>query len=74
MQPLELKSHPLTKFEKRICDLVLQGATNREISGELGVQYQVVKNHLTLIYNKLRVRDRVQLIVHYGKGKGRRLL
>ena len=69
----ELKPRPLSARERSICLLLLEGANNREISSELGISYGVVKNRLGPIYDKLCVRDRVQLIVHYGKNGGKDL-
>lgn len=66
MQPLQLMTRSLTPRQAAICSLVLQGAHNDEIARELGIGVQSVKNHLRLIYDRLKVRDRVQLIVHYG--------
>lgn len=63
---LDLKSHPLTPLERRICRVLVEGANNREIASELGIKVGTVKNYLSQIYNKLRVRNRVQLIVYYG--------
>jgi DNA-binding NarL/FixJ family response regulator len=44
----------LSDREQRIVELVLQGKTNREISEELGISAQVVKNHVTSILRKLQ--------------------
>ena len=67
MFKFELKSHPLTPLEQRICQVLIEGANNREIACELGIKEGTVKNYLVHIYDKLRVRGRVQLIVHYGE-------
>ena len=40
---------------------VAKGATNKEIAATLGITERTVKSHLTLIFDKTGVRDRVQL-------------
>jgi len=73
VQPLQLVVRSLTPRQIEICALVLQGANNREIARELGIGVQGVKNHLRMIYDRLKVRDRVQLIVRYGIEQGGKL-
>jgi DNA-binding NarL/FixJ family response regulator len=41
-----------------------RGLSNREIAAELGVSVQTVKNQLSALYNKVGVRNRVQLAIH----------
>ena len=51
---------PLTEREREILALVGQGASNRQIGERLYLQEGTVKNHISTILNKLRVRDRTQ--------------
>lgn len=51
----------LTPKEAQAAQLVAQGASNREIARVLSVSERTVKAHLTACFEKLRVRDRVQL-------------
>lgn len=53
--------HLLTEREREVAKLVASGASNREIAVALKVSERTVKAHLTAIFAKLRVRDRVQL-------------
>ncbi|OCA81960.1 response regulator transcription factor [Pseudobacillus wudalianchiensis] len=50
----------LTAREKEILHLVLEGLNNHEVSDYLTISVHTVKNHITNIYRKLNVTDRVQ--------------
>lgn len=54
---------PLTGREKAVLSLLVQGATNSEISEILKVSPHTVKSHVTHIFNKLNVNDRTQASV-----------
>lgn len=58
-----LASHldELTAREVTVAREIAIGATNREISHRLGIAERTVKAHLSTIFDKLGVRDRVQL-------------
>ena len=51
---------PLSPREREVLDLVAAGHTTRAISEQLGITPGTVKVHLTSIYRKLRVKNRVQ--------------
>lgn len=53
---------PLTTGESRITELVVEGATNREIADRLFVSVKTVEATLTRLYRKLGIRSRTQLI------------
>jgi DNA-binding NarL/FixJ family response regulator len=53
----------LTQRELEITRLVSQGLANKAVAGELGVQEGTVKLHLHNIYRKLRVSNRVELLL-----------
>ena len=57
--PLEL----LSKQEKKVLQLVSQGASNREIAQELVIVVDTVKRHISHIFFKLGVNNRVQAIL-----------
>lgn len=57
----------LTPRERRLVRALLAGSTNREIAGRLGLREQTVKNQLSVIYNKMGVRNRLELAVHAGR-------
>lgn len=56
----------LSQRERQVADAVARGATNKEIARAMGITERTVKAHLTAAYEKLGVRDRVQLslLVH----------
>jgi two-component system nitrate/nitrite response regulator NarL len=51
----------LSKREKMLATHVSQGASNREIAEALHVTERTVKAHISAMFEKLAVRDRVQL-------------
>ena len=52
----------LSKQEKVIRSLIIEGKSNKEIANELFISLSTVKSHISSIYNKLRVSDRKELI------------
>jgi DNA-binding NarL/FixJ family response regulator len=62
----------LSDREKKILQLMAQGLDNKEIAKTLYIAEQTVKNHVSIIYSKLGVRDRVQasrLVIEAGLDK-----
>jgi DNA-binding NarL/FixJ family response regulator len=62
----------LSNREKKILQLMAQGLDNKEIAKTLFIAEQTVKNHVSIIYSKLGVRDRVQasrLVIEAGLDK-----
>ena len=57
VQPL----NELTSRELMVAEQVARGASNREIAEALTITERTVKAHLSAIFDKLQVRDRVQL-------------
>ncbi|WP_246945140.1 LuxR C-terminal-related transcriptional regulator [Bacillus pinisoli] len=63
---------PLTSREKEILRLLLEGLNNQEVASYLNISVHTVKNHITNIYKKLNVTDRVQAMtkiyrIKYGE-------
>lgn len=50
----------LTEREREILELIAQGASNAEIASRLTISQKTVRNHVSNIFNKLQVTDRVQ--------------
>lgn len=53
----------LTRREKEVLQLIVQGKDNRTIAEELFLSEKTVKNYVTNILNKLNLEDRVKLVV-----------
>jgi two-component system nitrate/nitrite response regulator NarL len=53
----------LTRRERQIVDLVCHGYRNKRIADELHIAETTVCHHLTSVYNKLNVKDRLGLLV-----------
>lgn len=51
----------LSERECQVARLVAGGASNKEIAGQLEISERTVKAHLTSIFEKLSLRDRLQL-------------
>src|SRR5512135_372096 len=70
--PLRLKSgdafsvcqekYGITAREGEVVRLLLEGKNNKEITEELFISDHTVKNHIHHIYQKLGIKNRVQLI------------
>jgi len=70
-KPLPDRKRTLSSQEKRIAALVSQGLKNREIALELGIAVQVVRNHLSSIYDKVGMSNRVELALWYEARQSR---
>ncbi len=59
--PVDPELNELTSRELMVAKQVAHGASNREIAEALDITERTVKAHLSAIFEKLCVRDRVQL-------------
>ncbi len=53
----------LTAKEREVVYLVLEGLTNDAIASKLEITSRTVKSHMSAIFTKLRINDRVSLIL-----------
>lgn len=60
----------LTERERTVLGLIAEGCADKEICDRLGITRSTVKNHLTAIYDKWRVRSRTQAAVRFIKITG----
>jgi two-component system nitrate/nitrite response regulator NarL len=59
----------LTPREKEIVSAAVAGYTNKEIAKQFSIREQTVKNHLTNIFDKIGVFNRLELAIfalHHG--------
>ncbi len=52
----------LSRQERNIQTLILEGKTNKEIANELFISLSTVKTHITNIYSKLKISNRRELV------------
>ena len=74
-QPIHSKAKPestapsqldeLTGQERRVFELVGRGHSNREVAQAIGLTEKTVRNYLSRVFDKLRVRRRSQLVALY---------
>jgi DNA-binding NarL/FixJ family response regulator len=63
----------LTEREREVLALIAQGASNPQIAERLSLSPKTVRNHISSIFNKLQVADRVQAVLRAreaGLGRG----
>lgn len=53
----------LTDKEQEVTLLVIEGLSNNAISRKLGITVRTVKAHISSIFNKLHVNDRIALVI-----------
>lgn len=58
----------LTQREREIAQMVASGDSNKIIARKLNITDRTVKAHLTTVFQKLHVHDRLQLALYVSKG------
>ncbi|MDD9271648.1 LuxR C-terminal-related transcriptional regulator [Paenibacillus sp. GCM10023248] len=61
-QPIAFSSERLTKQEAKVASMLLQGHSNEEMAAMLFVSVITIKKHLSAIYRKTNVHNRVQFM------------
>jgi DNA-binding CsgD family transcriptional regulator len=59
----------LSRRERDVVKLLLQGLTNSEIAGELILSEATAKKHVCNIFKKLQVKNRIQLMNRYREAR-----
>lgn len=59
----------LTPRERDIVKLLADGATNKEVAHELDISERTVKGHLSNVFQKLGVPDRLKLVLYLSGGR-----
>jgi DNA-binding NarL/FixJ family response regulator len=62
--PQDRKIATVTTREREVIELICKGLKNREISEQLHISEVTVSHHLTSIFRKLEVSDRISLILY----------
>jgi DNA-binding NarL/FixJ family response regulator len=65
-----LNQSKFTPRQKDIVNLISKGFTNQEIARELSVSVNTVKNHKSLLFRKVNVRNTVELLGATGALRG----
>ena len=62
--PEAVKIQQLSQREREVIVLIGLGLKNKQIADRLSISEVTVRHHLTSIYNKLEVSDRLELIIY----------
>lgn len=65
-----IQAYNLSKREKEVVGLLLQGKSNKQIALALGISNSTVEFHLKNVYAKLQVNSRAEAILKLGKSIG----
>jgi DNA-binding CsgD family transcriptional regulator len=60
----------LSKREKEVLKLVLQGKSNKQTALALGISVRTVEFHLKNVYAKFQVSSRIELVLKLGRATG----
>jgi DNA-binding NarL/FixJ family response regulator len=64
---VDLSEYDLSEKEFDIIKLVAEGLSNKEIAGKLYLSEGTLRNYLSIVLEKLNLRDRTQLAIFYYK-------
>ncbi len=59
----------LTQREREIVRLIVEGASNKEVASSLNISERTVKGHLSNVFQKLGVADRLKLALYVREGR-----
>jgi DNA-binding NarL/FixJ family response regulator len=61
------KAYKITDREFEVVELLLSGLPNKEIGEQLGISVRTVEAHCLHIYNKIGIKDRIELFTFAGE-------
>jgi DNA-binding NarL/FixJ family response regulator len=64
LDPQRQRISSLTEREREVITLIAQGLKNKQIADRLFISHTTVTHHLSSIYSKLGVSDRLELVVY----------
>jgi DNA-binding NarL/FixJ family response regulator len=64
IDPEQAKIDSLTQREREVVSLIAEGLKNRQIGERLFISETTVTHHLSSIYSKLGVSDRLELVIY----------
>ena len=64
VDPDEAKLKTLTERERQVVTLIAEGLKNKQIAGRLFISETTVTHHLSSIFSKLDVSDRLELVLY----------
>lgn len=68
-EEFDYSQYDISEKEQEIIELVAEGLSNREIAERLFLSEGTVRNYISVILEKLSLRDRTQLAVFYYKNR-----
>jgi two-component system, NarL family, nitrate/nitrite response regulator NarL len=69
VRKIAMQALKLSNREDQIIQLLLVGKTNKEIASRLGITEKTVKHYMTVLMQKLSVRNRVEVVIAAQKLK-----
>lgn len=69
IDPEAAKIAQLSARELQVTGLIGEGLSNKRIAGRLAISETTVRHHLTSIFGKLEVRDRLELLIYAYRNK-----
>lgn len=69
-EEFDYTQYQVSEKEQEIIELVAEGLSNREIAKRLFLSEGTVRNYISVVLEKLALRDRTQLAVFYYKHNG----
>lgn len=70
---LQERINSLTKREYEVLTLIAEGLNNRDIASKIFISEKTVKNHVSSIFRKLKLNDRVQAAIFAYKNNIKKL-
>ncbi|MCH3914231.1 MAG: LuxR C-terminal-related transcriptional regulator [Acidaminococcaceae bacterium] len=69
LNPEPITDDRLSTREQEVVGLLCKGFTNKQIAESMVISEKTVKTHISNILNKMSMRDRMQVVLYFLKGK-----